>query len=184
MSTRWLPVSHDTLVQEGNYRRQSRHIWQGDTPKTAAHVIKRATSAERDQPHVGSWGNSPRGIRGDKTLTKRPRRLSKYNWGRLLTTAETAQLHTPECCSTPCSSPLASVAGGSALLDWLHCPAAHLAPEILPCKMLATLLPTVLSPGPADWDSGTRVHYPPLIALCVCVCVCVSVNPLRLSQCE
>ena len=36
---RWLPIIHDTLVQEGNYLSQSRHIWQGDSPKISAHVI-------------------------------------------------------------------------------------------------------------------------------------------------
>ena len=49
------------------------------------------------------------------------------------------------------------------------CPAAHLDQEILPCKMLTDPLPTVLSPRPVNWDSGTGVHYPPLIAVCVCV---------------
>ena len=53
------------------------------------------------------------------------------------------------------------------------CPAAHLAPETLPCRTLTTPLPTVPSPGPADRDSGTRVCYPPWMAVGVCVCVCV-----------
>ena len=44
------------------------------------------------------------------------------------------------------------------------CPAAHLAPEILPCKTLTIPLLPVLSPGPADWDSGTQVHYPPILS--------------------
>ena len=30
---RWLPVSHNTLVQEGNYLSYTKYIWQGDTPK-------------------------------------------------------------------------------------------------------------------------------------------------------
>ena len=175
MSTRWLPVSHDTLVQEGNYRRQSRHIWQGDTPKTAAHVIKRATSAERDQPHVGSWGNSPRGIRGDKTLTKRPRRLSKYNWGRLLTTAETAELHTPECCSMPHSSPLASAAGGSALLDGglrlPCCPPGSGDPFLQDADKSFAHCAVSRTCRLRLWDSGSL--SPIDCSVCVCVCVCV-----------
>ena len=45
---RRLPDSYDTLVQEGNYLSQSRHNWQGDTPKISAHVTRVAVSAERD----------------------------------------------------------------------------------------------------------------------------------------
>ena len=49
--------------------------------------------------------------------------LSRYNWGRLQTTAETAELHTPEYYSRPRRSLLASAAWSSALLDWgLHLP--------------------------------------------------------------
>ena len=47
--------------------------------------------------------------------------LSRYNWGRLQTTTETAELHTPECCSVPHWSPLASATRGSALLNWGVC---------------------------------------------------------------
>ena len=39
--------------------------------------------------------------------------------------------------------------------------------EILPCKMLTTPLPTMLSPRLADGDSGTQVLYPTLICVCV-----------------
>ena len=54
----WLSVSHDPLVQERNYLSQSKHIWQEDTPKISARVIRTARSAERDQPQVGFCGNS------------------------------------------------------------------------------------------------------------------------------
>ena len=85
------------MVQEGNYLSQSRHIWQGDTPKTSAHTIRIATSGKWDHPQlgfwrksplavmgakqnshvppIGSWTNSPLGIRSAKTLIKRPRRV-------------------------------------------------------------------------------------------------------------
>ena len=53
---RWLPVSHDTLGQEGIYLSQSRHIWQGDTPKISAHMGRTAMSAEQDHPQTGFWG--------------------------------------------------------------------------------------------------------------------------------
>ena len=95
--------------------------------------------------------------------------FSGYNCDRFQTTAETPELHNPECCSMPHGSPLASAAGGSALLDWgLHLTCCPPAPEILPCKMLTTPLPTVRSPGPTDWDSGTQVRYPP-VGCSVCV---------------
>ena len=44
------------------------------------------------------------------------------------------------------------------------CLIADLALEILPCKMLRAPLPTVLSPGPADWYSETWVCYPPTLS--------------------
>ena len=68
----------------------------------------------------------------------------------------------------PCWSPLASATGGSA--SWTEdfiCPTVHLALEILPCKTLTTSLPTLLSPGRADWESRTGVHYSSLIDVCV-----------------
>ena len=46
---RWLPVSHDTLVQEKNYLSQSTHIWQGDI---AAHMVRAAMFAEWDHPYI------------------------------------------------------------------------------------------------------------------------------------
>ena len=52
-------VSHDTLVQEKNYPSHAGHIWQGDTPKITARVIRRATSAGWDHPQISSWGNAP-----------------------------------------------------------------------------------------------------------------------------
>ena len=47
---RQLPVSLDTLVQEGNYLSQSKHIWQEDIPKISAYSIKIAMSAEWNHP--------------------------------------------------------------------------------------------------------------------------------------
>ena len=52
------------------------------------------------------------------------------------------------------------------------CPAAHLVPEILPCKMLMAPLSTVLFPRPAGWDSGTWVRYSQLS--CVILVLIVS----------
>ena len=79
---RWLPVSHHTLLKEGNYLSQSRHIWQGDSPKISAHMIRTAMSAEWDHPQIGPWGNSLLVSRGAKTLIKRPR-----GWSALLSGA-------------------------------------------------------------------------------------------------
>ena len=61
---RWPPASHDTLVQEGNYLSQSKHIWQADTPMISAHLTRTAVSAERDHPQIRSWGNAhlPSGV--------------------------------------------------------------------------------------------------------------------------
>ena len=71
---RWLPVSHETLVQEGNYLSHTRHIWQRDTPKIPAHVTRTDTFAQWDHPQIGFWRNSPLAIRGPKTLLERPKR--------------------------------------------------------------------------------------------------------------
>ena len=70
---RWLSVSHDTLVQVGNYLSQSRHIWQGDTPKISAHVIR---IAEWDHPSISSWADSPLGIRDGETFIKKTQKSS------------------------------------------------------------------------------------------------------------
>ena len=75
MSTKWLSASHDTLVQEGTYLSQGRHIWQGDTLNISAHMIRIAVSAEQDHPQIGSWANSTLGITDAKTVIKRPRRV-------------------------------------------------------------------------------------------------------------
>ena len=47
---RWMPVSHDTLVQDRNHLSHTRHIWQGDTPEISARVIRTAISAALDHP--------------------------------------------------------------------------------------------------------------------------------------
>ena len=70
--------------------------------------------APREIPYLPS--GVPRHLSRDPEGWSPP--LLGYNWGRLQTTAETAELHTPECCSSPHWSPLASAAGGSAMLDW------------------------------------------------------------------
>ena len=180
---RWLWVSLDTLVQEGNYLSHARHTWQGDTPKIFAHLTKTAVSAEWDHPYIVSWGSSSLAIRGAKTLIKRPRRV-EFTTLKGVTEAgsrpllrqlsSTHQNDAPRHADLPWHQP------PEALPFWSEdfiCPAAHLALEILPCKMLTTPLPTVLSPGPAHWDLGLRfliLHW--LLYVCYI--------SLRLLACE
>ena len=75
--------SRDTLIQEGNYLSHTRHIWQGNTPKVFAHLIRTAMSVELDHPQIDSRANFLLAIRGIKTLIKRPRGwstpLARYN---------------------------------------------------------------------------------------------------------
>ena len=47
---RWLPVSQDTLVQEGTHLSHTRYVYQGGTPKISAHMTRTVTSAEQDHP--------------------------------------------------------------------------------------------------------------------------------------
>ena len=150
---KWLSISHDTLVQEGNYLSQSRHIWQGNTPRVSAHVIRTATSAEQDHPWVGSSANFPLAIRSAKTFIKRTEGRSApllvYAGSRTLLRqpSSTHQSVVPHHADLPWHRL------PEALPCWTEdfvCPAAHLALETLPCKTLKTPLPTVLSSGPAD----------------------------------
>ena len=175
MSARWLPASHDTLVQEGNYLSHSRHIWQGDTPKISAHMVRTTMSAEWDHPQIDSWAKSPFGIKGAKTLIEKTQKGGAHH-SQVVTEAGSRPLLRPlssmHQSAAPRHSHLPWHQPPGALPRWTKdfiCPAAHLALEILPCKMLMTPLPTLLSPGPADWDSGTGVHYLPHWLLCVCV---------------
>ena len=126
--------------------------------------------------HRQAPGGSPHLPSGEPEGWSTP--LSRCNWGRLQTTAETAELHTPECCPMPRWSPLASAMGGPACWteDFVS-PAAHLAPEILPCKTLMTPLPPCCLPDLQIETLGLR-SFPPLISVCVCYI------PLRLLQCE
>ena len=95
---------------------------------------------------------------------------------RRQTTAETAELPTPECCSMPHWSPLASAAGDSALLDWGH---------RLPCRPLGSEDPSLQDAGDSlahcavsgthrqrVWDLGS------LFSMGVCYI------SLRLLECE
>ena len=152
-------------------------------------MVRAALSAKQDHPQRGSRGNSPLASRGakqnchiaptgpwaDSTPGIRvPRHLSRDSegWSTPLSTiteagsrpllrqpSPTPQSAAPRHSDLPCHHP------PEALPCWTEdfvCPAAHLAPETLPCRTLATPLPTVLSPGPADRDSGARAHYTPL----------------------
>ena len=46
----------------------------GRVRKVSAHVTRTAVSAEWDHPQIGSWENSPLGIRHAKMFIRRPRR--------------------------------------------------------------------------------------------------------------
>ena len=117
----------------------------------------------------------PCSIRGGKTLIKRSRGVEhetlKGVTDRPQTTAETADLHVLKCCTLLCwSAPVLPEALPCWTENFVRL-AADPAPEILPCKTLTAPLLTVLSPRPADWDSGTRVHYPTIL-LCDVVTDC------------
>ena len=100
---RWLPASHDTLAQEGNYLSQSRCIWQGDRPKVSAHVIRTARPAEWDHPPRDRLlGRFPTCHQGDKTLIKRPRRVESTALKGVTEVASKPLLRQP--CPTPQSA--------------------------------------------------------------------------------
>ena len=132
--------------------------------------------APGESPHLAS--GVPRHLSKDPEGWSAP--LSRYNWGRLQTTAgKPSSTHQ---CAASCHVDLPWHRPPESLPCWIEdfaCPAGHLAPEILPYKMLTTPLPTVLPPWPTDWDSGTRVHYPPLIAVCMC---CISLRLLEYEE--
>ena len=46
MSAKMAVSQPDTLVQEENYLSQNRHIWQGDTLKITARMVRVVVSAE------------------------------------------------------------------------------------------------------------------------------------------
>ena len=154
---RWLSVSHDTLVQEGNHLSHARYILQGDTHKISAHVMRTSMTVEQaGLPIDRLLGKVPTCHQVAKTLIKRPRRveystlkgMTEVGFKQLLrqsssTRQSDAPRHThipwhwlPE--ALPCQT------------EGFVCPAAQLGLEILPCKTLTTPLPPVLSPGPAD----------------------------------
>ena len=143
-------------------KRQSRRKWQGDTLTVSAHVVRIAMSAEQNHPQIAP-GETPHLASGmPKHLSKRPGRVESttfkvYSRGRplLRQTSSTPQSAAPRHADPPWHWSL------EALPCWTEdivCPAAHPALETLPCKTMTTPLPTVLSPGPADGDSGTRVR--------------------------
>ena len=166
------------LVQEENYLSQSRHIWQGDTFKISAHVVRVAMSAEQDHPSIASWGSSPLGIRVAKTFIKKTQKGGVHPFQGITEEGSRPLLRQPSFThqsATPRHADLPWYRSLEALPWWTEdfvFSAAHLAPEILPCKMLTTPLPMVLTPRPADRDSGTWAHYSHSL-ICVCVCVCV-----------
>ena len=146
----------------------------------SAHVVRGAVSAERDPPQLDSWGNSTLGIGGAKTFIKKTQKGGVHHSPGVTEAGSRPQLRQPSATTQRAAPRHANLPWHrlpEALPCWTEdfsCPAAHLAPEILPCKTLMSPLPTMLTPGPADQDSGAQVHYPPLIALCVCVCVLYS----------
>ena len=170
---RWPPVSHDTLVQEGNYLSQSRHIWQGDTPKISSHMIRTAASPEWDHPQLAP-GQIPNCHKGCQEINQETQKGGIHHFQGIAEADSRPllrQLSSTHQSAAPCPADLPWLWLPEALPCWTEdfiCPAAHLALAILPCKTVITPLLTVLSPGPTDLDSGTWVHYSPLIALCVC----------------
>ena len=174
---RWLPVIQDTLLQQGNYLSQSRHIWQGDTPKISSQVIRTAIcraglpidrllgkfhtchqGCQAEQPStihrlLGKFHSCQQGCKDTYQKTQKGGVLHFQG----ITEAGSRPLlrqrsSTPQS-AAPCHADLPRHQPPEALPCWIadfvH-PAAHLAPEILPCKTLTTPLPTVLFPGPAD----------------------------------
>ena len=120
-------------------------------------------SAPGEIPHLPSGGL--RHLSRDPKVWSAP--LSRCNWDRVQTTAETAGLHTPESCSMQHRSPLASPP--EALPCWIEdfvCPAAHLALEILLCKILTTPLPTCL-PDLQPESLGLGWLFPTDCSVCV-----------------
>ena len=157
------------------FKRKTTYV-RADTSGKETHlryVVKAATSGERDPPQIGSWGNSTLASRGAKIFIKKTQKGGVYHFEGITEADSRPLLRQPSCThrsAAPCHADLPWHWLMGALPCWTEdfiCLAAHLAPEILPCKMLTTPVPTVLSPGPADWDSGTRVRYFPLIAVCV-----------------
>ena len=153
------------MVQDKNCLSHVRHIWQGDTLQISARVVRTAMSAEQDHPQIGSWGNSTLASRGAKTLIKKTQEGGVHHFQGITEAGSRPLLRQP-------SSTYQSAAPHHADFPAIGhprrcptgrrtCPAAHLALEVLPCKMLTTPLPTVLTPRPSDRDSGTRVHYLP-----------------------
>ena len=131
---RWLPVSYDTLVQEGDYLR---HAWQGGVFRISAHVTWADKSVEVEYPRISPLGIPQQLIKGlniyQDTQKGGLHGHQGYNWGRLQTTADTANPHTPRGCSTLCWSSDCPAARGSALLDQnFVCPTANPALQVLP----------------------------------------------------
>ena len=109
--------------------------------------------------------------------------LSRHNWGRarplLRQPSFTHQSAAPRHAGLPWHRV------PEALPCWMEdftSPAAHLALEILPCKMLTTPLPP---PRAVSWTCGLRLWdlgllSPTNCSVCVCVCVCVCCISLTL----
>ena len=141
---KWLSVSHDIFVQQENYQvwvntsgREthlrylptcSEQLCLQSRPPTARIPEKLHTcqyECQAKQPCTIHWllgklhtCHLLKDTEGWSTPL-----AARCNWGRLQTTAETAEFHTPQCCSMPHWSPLALATRGSALLGWgLHLP--------------------------------------------------------------
>ena len=193
---KWLLVSHHTLVQEENYLSQSRHIWQGDALKICAHVVRLARSAERDHAQIGSWGssalasrgvrqnshappigswaNTALGIRVAKAFIKKTQKGGVHHF-QDTTEADSRpllrQLSSTHQSAAPCHDDLPWHWPPEALPCWTDdfaCPVAHLATEILPCKMLKTPLPTVCLLDLQTEILELGFTIPPLIVVCMC----------------
>ena len=136
-------------------------------------MTRKAMCAERDHPQIGFCGWStyspicPQGCQDTHQETQKggvhhSKGITEAGFRPLLRQlSPTHQDAAPHHADLPWHWPPES------LPCWTEdfiCPAAHLAPEILPCKTLITPLPTVLSPGPADRDSGPWVQYPPILS--------------------
>ena len=149
------------MVPEGNQLSQSRHLWQGDKAQDS---YQNGLSAERDQPQMGSWGNSPLASWGVKIFIEKTRKGGVHHFQGITEAGSRALRREPSSAhqrAAPRHADLRWHRLREALPCWTEdivCPAAHPALETLPCKTMTTPLPTVLSPGPADGDSGTRVR--------------------------
>ena len=147
-------------------------------------MTRTAVSAEHDHTQIGSWGNSPHGIRGAKIFIKKIQKGGILHFQgiteavsrpllRLL--SSTHQSAVPHHADLPWRRP------PEVLPCWTEdfvCPAAHLVPELLPCKRLTAPLPPVL---PVFWMCRLRLWDSGSLSPIDC-CVCYISR--RLLECE